>query len=136
MRTIVLTAVTGLMLAGCGNVTAPAEPATPPAAPSTVPATTMPSPETRPPSAPEQRTAPARRAALIRVPDVVGANHQAAQDTMQAAGLYNLAEKDATGRGRLLLWDRNWVVVRQTPSPGKRVPAGTLVTLFSKKIGE
>jgi hypothetical protein len=29
------------------------------------------------------------------------------EDRMQAAGLYNLDEEDATGQGRLLLWDRN-----------------------------
>ena len=39
----------------------------------------------------------------ITVPDVVGKDHQLAQDTMQAAGLYSLAEEDATGQGRLLI---------------------------------
>ncbi|GAA1829001.1 hypothetical protein GCM10009735_75740 [Actinomadura chokoriensis] len=40
---------------------------------------------------------------------------------MQAHGLYFLVEMDATGQNRLLLWDRNWVVVRQTPAAGKLV---------------
>jgi hypothetical protein len=47
------------------------------------------------------------------VPNVVGVNHHLAQDTMQAAGFYNLTGEDATGQGRLLISDRNWVVVSQ-----------------------
>ncbi|WP_433476452.1 PASTA domain-containing protein [Spirillospora sp. CA-142024] len=78
----------------------------------------------------------AAKPTLIRVPDVVGHNHQKAQDELQAHGLFMLAEKDATGQGRMLLWDRNWVVVRQAPSAGTRVKPGTTITLYSKKIGE
>lgn len=72
----------------------------------------------------------------IVVPDVVGRDHQYAQDTMQAAGLYNLAEEDATGQGRALLWDRNWVVVSQSPAAGTRVGEGTTIVLRSKKEDE
>jgi hypothetical protein len=72
----------------------------------------------------------------IRVPDVVGKDHQLAQDTMQAAGLYNLAEEDATGQGRLLLIDRNWTVVSQSPSAGSKVNEDTTIVLRSKKDGE
>jgi beta-lactam-binding protein with PASTA domain len=72
----------------------------------------------------------------VKVPNVVGKNHQLAQDLMQAKGLYNLREEDATGANRMLVWDRNWVVVRQSPKAGKRVPVDTVVTLSSKKIGE
>jgi hypothetical protein len=32
------------------------------------------------------------------VPDVVGMNHQLAQDTLQASGFYLLHEEDATGQ--------------------------------------
>jgi beta-lactam-binding protein with PASTA domain len=71
-----------------------------------------------------------------RVPDVRGMNHQAAQNRMQDAGLYNLREEDATGQGRLLLYDRNWVVVNQRPRPGARVSPERAVTLYSKKRGE
>ena len=72
----------------------------------------------------------------ITVPDVVGIDHQLAQDTMQAAGLYMLAEEDATGRGRMLLYDRNWTVVRQSPAPGARVSENRTITLFSVKDDE
>jgi beta-lactam-binding protein with PASTA domain len=70
------------------------------------------------------------------VPNVVGVNHQLAQDTMQAAGFYYLTEEDATGKGRLLINDRNWVVVSQQPAGGTKAPLTTKILLSSKKIGE
>lgn len=70
------------------------------------------------------------------VPNVVGKNHQIAQDTMQAAGFYNLSEEDATGQGRMLIMDRNWVVVSQSPSGGTKAAEDTKIVLRSKKIGE
>jgi len=76
------------------------------------------------------------RGGSILVPDVVGQDHQLAQDTMQSAGLYLLDERDCTGQDRLLLWDRNWVVVEQDPPPGTQASEDTVVTLCSKKRGE
>ncbi|MEU8118154.1 PASTA domain-containing protein [Spirillospora sp. NPDC049024] len=67
---------------------------------------------------------------------MVGRNHQTAQNELHAAGFFMLAEKDATGRGRMLLWDRNWVVVRQSPRAGAKVGPESTITLYSKKIGE
>jgi beta-lactam-binding protein with PASTA domain len=75
-------------------------------------------------------------AALIKVPDVSGMNHQDAQDAMQKAGLYNLREVDGTGQGRALLSDRNWVQTGQTPAPGTEVPADAEITLTAVKYGE
>ena len=72
----------------------------------------------------------------IEVPDVVGMDHQLAQDTMQSAGLYNLSEEDATGQDRLLLFDRNWVVVEQIPAAGSMVSEDQTIVLRSKKVGE
>jgi hypothetical protein len=83
----------------------------------------------RPPSAPGTA-----RSAVV--PAVVGVNHQLAQDTMQAAGFYYLLEEDATGQGRLLINDRNWVVVSQSPAGGTTAPLDTKIVLRSKKIGE
>src|SRR4051812_10333072 len=68
-----------------------------------------------------------------RVPNEVGRNHQAAQDDLQAHGFYNLREKDCSGRGRLMIWDRNWQVVRQSPRPGARVSTNRAITLCSVK---
>jgi hypothetical protein len=70
------------------------------------------------------------------VPNVVGMNHQLAQDTMQAAGYHNLTEEDATGQGRLLISDRNWVVVEQEPRPGTKAPSDKTIILRSKKISD
>jgi hypothetical protein len=70
------------------------------------------------------------------VPNVVGVNHQLAQDTLQAAGFFHLAEEDATGKGRLLINDRNWVVVSQIPTGGTTTLLTTKILLRSKKIGE
>jgi beta-lactam-binding protein with PASTA domain len=76
------------------------------------------------------------RGGEIEVPDVEGEDHQLAQDTMQAAGLYNLQEEDATGQGRLLIVDRNWTVVEQDPPAGTKVSEDKTITLRSKKDGE
>ena len=72
-------------------------------------------------------------AELITVPDVSGMNHQQAQDTMQAAGLYNLREVDGKGLGRMLVVDSNWVQVDQDPPAGTKVGAGTVITLTAIK---
>jgi hypothetical protein len=77
--------------------------------------------------------AEARRA---RVPNEVGKNHQAAQDDLQAHGFFNLRERDCTGRGRLLLFDRNWRVVRQSPRAGSRVSTNRAITLCSVKYSD
>jgi hypothetical protein len=75
-------------------------------------------------------------AAVKRVPNVVGMNHQAAQDRLQASGFHNLRERDCTGRGRLLLFDRNWRVVRQNPAAGRRVRTSRAITLCSVKYSD
>ncbi|WP_233243802.1 PASTA domain-containing protein [Paraconexibacter algicola] len=72
----------------------------------------------------------------ITVPAVQGKDHQLAQDTMQAAGLYLLDEEDATGQGRMLIIDRNWTVVEQRPAAGACVDADTTILLRSRKDGE
>jgi hypothetical protein len=72
----------------------------------------------------------------IAVPYVVGLDHQHAQDTMQAAGLYLLDEEDATGQGRLLVWDRNWTVVAQSPAAGTLVDEDAVILLSSVKDGD
>jgi hypothetical protein len=78
-------------------------------------------------------TADDRSGGKIVVPDEVGKNHQAAQDDLQAHGLYILAEEDATGQGRMLILDRNWKVVSQSPASGTMVSEDTTIVLRSKK---
>jgi ABC-type phosphonate transport system ATPase subunit len=78
----------------------------------------------------------AAAAATTRVPNEVGRNHQKAQDDLQAHGFYNLREKDCSGRDRMLLFDRNWKVVRQSPHAGTRVSTRHAITLCSVKYSD
>ena len=71
----------------------------------------------------------------VTVPDVVGMNLQSAQERLRALGL-GTSSSDATGQGRMQLWDRNWEVVGQSPAAGTEVSIGTSVDMSVKKIGE
>lgn len=125
-----LAVLAAIFVAGCGSeepTAAVTETVTAPAAPAPAPTEAMPE---------EPEPEPVAVAEKIEVPDVVGENHQDAQDRMQAEGLYSLREKDATGLERLLLLDSNWEVVSQKPAAGKRVSENATITLSSKKIGE
>jgi hypothetical protein len=90
-------------------------------------------------SAPEPEVEPASNGGQsggIAVPDVTGLDHQAAQDALQGEGLWSLDERDCTGQGRLLLFDRNWEVVSTDPPAGTQVSEDTTITICSKKQGE
>lgn len=119
-----------LGLAGCAD-----EGTDEPAAPTTVTVTTAVSTVVPPPPTVTESPDVEGQGEIV-VPNVIGKNHQSAQDTMQDAGLFNLSEEDATGQGRLLLWDRNWVVVSQSPAPGTRVREDATITLRSKKYSD
>ncbi|MFD9939535.1 PASTA domain-containing protein [Nonomuraea sp. NPDC059023] len=106
---------------------APATTITSPSSPAPAPPAPSPTPSPEPPEPP---------AARAKIPDVVGMNLQAAQDTMQAAGFYFLDDQDATGQDRLQIYDRNWVVTRQTPAAGRKADPATRITLWAKKHGE
>lgn len=56
-----------------------------------------------------------------RMPDVVCMGLQAAQDEIQDRGVFFSKSVDATGDGRRQIWDRNWIVVSQTPEPGEPI---------------
>ncbi len=56
-----------------------------------------------------------------RMPDVVCMDLQAAQDEIQDHGVFLSRSEDASGEGRRQIWDRNWVVVRQTPAAGDEI---------------
>ncbi|WP_141578716.1 hypothetical protein [Actinomadura sp. WMMA1423] len=129
----------GIGISGSGEPAAARQESTTPAAAET-PTTRAAAPSTpkashAPPGVPSAAS-PSKSPAKVRVPNVVGHNHQTAQNEMQAAGFFMLAEEDATGQGRMLLWDRNWVVVRQSPRAGTKASPESTVTLYSKKIGE
>lgn len=56
-----------------------------------------------------------------RMPDVVCMGLQAAQDEIQDRGVFFSKSVDASGDGRRQIWDRNWIVVSQTPEPGEPI---------------
>lgn len=131
---LALVGASAVLAAGCGSSEPAAEPAPAVTVTETAPAPTE--------SASKGGGEPAESPPAvvggekIKVPNVVGQNHQAAQNAMQEAGLFMLAEEDATGQGRMLLMDRNWVVVKQDPKAGTVVDANATITLYSKKQGE
>ena len=68
------------------------------------------------------------------VPDVVGMDLQSAQDTLQAAGFYNLGSHDVTGESSFQVLDRNWRVVNQTPAAGTQAPQTDRIELGVERI--
>jgi hypothetical protein len=126
-RTYLVAGAAALVLAGCGGSDS---------GPTTVERTvTEPAPASEPPEEPDAGGG-SSQGKKIKVPNVVGKDHQLAQDTMQAAGLYHLVEEDATGQDRVLLYDRNWTVVSQSPPAGSRVSEDKAIVLRAKKDGE
>ncbi len=131
-RIVLLCGVAALLLAGCGNDTKRQDGDVNSTTSSTATTTTTaPTTTTTAPTATSGTTA---AAANITVPSVVGKDLQLAQDTMQAAGLYNLTSHDSTGQARLQVLDRNWVVTDQTPAAGSRVAADQLIDLGARKF--
>ncbi|MGV9736715.1 PASTA domain-containing protein [Rhodococcus aetherivorans] len=109
---------------------------TTPAAPSTTvaAATTMSTPVSAPTmtaAAPTTNVAEAAPTAVM--PDVVCMDLQAAQDTIQSAGVFYSRSVDATGQGRAQIVDRNWVVVAQSPTPGAIIGEGDAVLSVVKE---
>lgn len=94
--------------------------------------TPVPSPTT---SAAAPTTNVAHTAPTAVMPDVTCMDLQAAQDTIQAAGVFYSRSIDATGRGRAQILDRNWVVVSQAPASGVLIGEGDVV-LSVVKDGE
>ncbi|WP_246257952.1 PASTA domain-containing protein [Amycolatopsis anabasis] len=86
-----------------------------------------------PPEPAAEATVSPEPAGIATMPNVVGMNHQQAQDTLRTAGFRYLSEEDATGQGRPLLDDRNWIVVRQAPESGIPVSQSARILLRAKK---
>lgn len=66
------------------------------------------------------------------MPDLVCRDLQAAQDEIQDHGVFFSKSVDASGKGRRQIWDRNWVVVSQTPAPGEPIGEGDAVLYVLK----
>jgi len=76
------------------------------------------------------------KATVGLVPEVVCMNLQDAQNAMQAAGFYNLGSQDGSGKGRMQILDRDWVVVQQSVAAGTKPGLTKRITLTSVKYGE
>ncbi|TJZ76994.1 hypothetical protein FCG67_14125 [Rhodococcus oryzae] len=79
------------------------------------------------------QAAPAAAPVVAVMPSVVCMNLQAAQDMIQAAGVFFSRSQDASGKGRAQVLDRNWVVVAQTPPAGSTVTEGEAVLSVVKE---
>jgi hypothetical protein len=121
------------VLTGCGGGADTASPATTVVAPQPAPVLTATAVESAAESPVKDGTSDPERKTL---PNVVGMNLQQGQDAMQAAGFYLLDDQDASGQNRFQVYDRNWVVTRQTPAAGRKVPTDTPIVLYAKKYGE
>ena len=73
---------------------------------------------------------------LGTVPNVVCKDLQSAQDALQSAGFFNLHSKDGSGKGRLQILDRNWVVIAQSVPVGATPGLEASITLTAVKFGE
>jgi hypothetical protein len=70
------------------------------------------------------------------VPNVVCANLQDAQNALRLSGFLLLTSTDGTGKGRVALVDRNWVVTRQSAAANSSPGLTTHITLTVVKYGE
>lgn len=122
------------VLTSCGTAATPQAPVRVTAPPTTVTANQITTPEVTTPTVAPPNPAPAEvsqpaappattplPAPAAVMPDVLCMDLQAAQDTIQAAGVFFSRSDDATGQGRAQMVDRNWVVVGQTPAAGSAV---------------
>ncbi|MET8774065.1 hypothetical protein ABZV58_03470 [Nocardia sp. NPDC004654] len=100
-----------------------------------VPVAAVPTSEAVRPTSTQRTTAVAAPAVQVPMPNVVCMNLQAAQDAIQAAGVFYSRSTDATGAGRMQIMDRNWIVIGQNPAPGVLIGEGDAV-LSVVKYGE
>jgi hypothetical protein len=70
------------------------------------------------------------------VPRVICMNLQDAQDAMEHAGFFNLGSADGSGKGRMQILDRDWVVTKQTPAAGSKPGVKARIVLTAVKYGE
>ncbi|WP_458688597.1 PASTA domain-containing protein [Nocardia tengchongensis] len=143
-RSLVLVIGLASAVTGCGpttDTTYPTSTASKSIPPATIPQTTPIAPSStpnlssspQPPTPAPTSAAPAAPAAVM--PAVVCMNLQDAQNTIHAAGVFYSRSKDATGKSRHQVIDRNWLVVAQSPSPGTPFGEGDAM-LSVVKYGE
>ena len=70
------------------------------------------------------------------IPDVTCMDLQLAQDKAQAAGFSEVRSDDASGQRRHQFYDRDWVVVSQTPAAGTHGAPGTRLSVRVLAYGD
>jgi hypothetical protein len=70
------------------------------------------------------------------VPNTACMDLQLAQDKSEAAGYHNLRSQDASGKGRRPFYDRDWVVVSQSPAAGTKAGSGTRIVFQVLAYGD
>ncbi|MFG1934664.1 hypothetical protein ACGFK1_29115 [Mycobacterium sp. NPDC048908] len=64
------------------------------------------------------------------MPNLIGKDLQGAQDTIQSLtsdAIWYSSSTDLTGKGRMQIDDRNWVVCTSTPAPGAAITQSTKI---------
>jgi hypothetical protein len=67
------------------------------------------------------------------MPNVICMTLQEAQDEIQDHGVFYSRSKDASGKNRGQWNDSNWIVVKQSPAPGKKISEGSALLSAVKK---
>jgi hypothetical protein len=65
-----------------------------------------------------------------KMPNLIGKDLQGAQDAIQsltADAFWYTGSTDLTGKGRMQIDDRNWVVCTSTPAPGAAITESTKI---------
>ena len=104
----------------------------PPTQPSSRPPTSAPQSSGRAPST--STAPPTTSGAMFTMPNEVGKVLQDAQDDIQRVShdpVFYTSSKDATGRGRHQILDRDWKVCAQNVPAGRRVERSTVLITFS-----
>lgn len=119
----------------------PVSPAVP-AATVTVTASPTPVPTPTPTPTPDvgQVGGPADQASgTFLLPDETGKDLQAAQDDLRAISgdpFFTSYSDDATGQGRMQIFDSGWQICSQTPDPGTLVSADSTITFHTVRLSE
>jgi beta-lactam-binding protein with PASTA domain len=81
----------------------------------------------------EPQAPPSPVVAAITVPDLVGKRLSQARAILDDAGLTNIGTTDATGKGRIIIEPKNWIVKTQHPVAGSKISRTEKVQLDVSK---
>jgi beta-lactam-binding protein with PASTA domain len=81
----------------------------------------------------EPQSEPSPVAATITVPDVTGKRLSQARAILDDAGISNVGTSDATGKNRVVIEPKNWIVKAQHPAEGTKIGRAEKVTLEVSK---